>query len=464
VTERGISRDTGSRRIFGTDGVRGIANRYLTSEMALALGRAGAVALRGQAGGGVNGRLLVGRDTRRSGPLLQAAVAAGIASAGLDVEMLGVSPTPMVAFLTAKRTDCIGGVVISASHNPPEYNGVKFFDHGGFKLSLQLERAIEELVERQIPGEQILDPPVGAAIGLISDSTGAAREYLDHLARAGGDLEGLRVVLDCGNGAASTYAPEAFRLCGARVLSLADRPDGDNINVNSGSEYPTDLVRAMAAGGHDLGFAFDGDADRVVAVLPGGRLLDGDDLLYLFARALLNRHELPGGKVVATVMSNLGLDRALQGLGGRVVRCAVGDREVMATMRREDAVLGGETSGHIVFARHSTTGDGILTALLLARSARREDVPLEELVTQWEKYPQVRRDVLVEDKEAILASQTLTEEVGRARRRLGKDGRLVFRASGTEPVIRIMVEGPDEALIETLADGLASSVAARSGE
>jgi len=438
---------------FGTDGIRGVANEELTPEVATAVGRASARVLGG-------GPFLVGRDTRWSGPLLQAAVSAGLAAEGCDVTDLGVVPTPALAYLSERRH--APAVVISASHNPYADNGIKVFASGGAKLSEAIERAIEAAVAAG-PGPR---PPTGRSVGRISaDPTGAA-EYLDHLRGCVGGrrLDGLRLVVDGANGAASALAPGLFSSLGADVVAVACEPDGANINDACGSTSPELLSEAVVAQRADLGLAFDGDADRLVAVDHTGAVADGDVLLALFALDLDARGLLPGDTVVVTVMTNLGFRMAMTGRGITVTETQVGDRHVLAALEAGGLALGGEQSGHIVFRHLATTGDGILSGLLLADLVARRGEPLAGLTEGLvPRVPQVLTKVAVDDPGRLESAGAVWEVVKEVEADLGPNARVLLRASGTEPVVRVMVEAPDEGQAAAAAARLCQAVEADLG-
>ncbi len=434
-------------RLFGTDGVRGLANADLTPELATALAAAAARVVGGQ------GRpvAVVGRDTRASGEMLEAAVVAGLASAGADVWRAGVLPTPAVAHLTAELGADLG-VMLSASHNPMPDNGVKFFAAGGHKLADADEDAVEDALGAS------WDRPVGPGVGRVRDLGDAAARYLAHLSAAvPARLDGLRGVVDCAPGAASVVAPAAYRAAGAQVSVLGAQPDGLNINAGVGSTSPEALVAAVRASRADVGIAHDGDADRCLAVDAEGRLVDGDAILAICALALREAGRLAGDAVVTTVMTNLGFRRAMDREGIRVVQTAVGDRHVLAALHREGIVLGGEQSGHLVFLDRATTGDGLLTALhLLARMAA-TGAPLAELAAVMRRLPQVLVNVAVADRSAAQAPEAAAA-VAAAEGELGRAGRVLVRASGTEPLVRIMVEAPSEEQARALAAAIAAVV------
>lgn len=434
-------------KLFGTDGIRGVANRDLTPDLLLAIGRAaGEVA----AGRGV---VVVGRDTRVSGPMLEAALIAGLCSSGAEVRLAGVIPTPAVAFLTtAEKADI--GAVISASHNPVPDNGIKFFSGEGYKIDAETEAAIEEAL-RGPPK----DLPEGTAVGIAHPLEDAHDIYVDHLLRSIDDpLKGLRIVLDCAFGAAFDVGPRAFKEAGARVTVLNAEPDGTRINVNCGSTDLSHLAREVVSHGADMGFAFDGDADRVLAVDENGHEVDGDRILALSALHMKDDGKLKNDTVVATVMANLGFVRALEQHGIEVVTAAVGDKHVVNEMRALGAALGGEQSGHVIFSEHSTTGDGILTALQVASAVEDSDSTLSRLAHVFEPFPQVLINVPVASRDALEGAEGLWARVRAAEAALGEDGRVLLRASGTEQIVRVMVEAADPDVARRTADELADEV------
>jgi len=446
-------------RLFGTDGVRGIANGDLDARLAYAIGRAAAWCMTRD---GHAPRFLLGRDTRASGGLLEGAVVAGICSAGADVEVAGVLTTPGIAF-AVRQGGFDGGIAITASHNPPEYNGIKLFSSDGRKLPDELEDRIEETAFRLVERDD-LPRPTGAAVGRLHGNGTARRRYAVHLRRtAGGDLAGARVVLDCANGSTAVVAPGVFRRLGADVTVLNERPDGSNINMGCGSTSPEAMCGEVVRLGADAGFAFDGDGDRVVGCDEKGRLVDGDRILVACSLHLLRRGLLSSRCVVATTMSNAGLEIALEREGIRVYRSDVGDRNVLEEMLRRDAPLGGERSGHVIFRRHGTSGDGIVTALQVLRAMKDEDAPLSKLRDQMEELPQSMVNVRVLRKEGLEASGAVKREAARIERALGARGRVLLRASGTEPVVRVMVEGENEDAVERAARSLADVVRSELG-
>ncbi|MCX6460405.1 MAG: phosphoglucosamine mutase [Actinobacteria bacterium] len=444
-------------RLFGTDGVRGLANRDLTAELALDLAVAAAHVL-GESGelrthDGGRPRAIVGRDPRASGEFLEAAVVAGLASAGVDVIRVGVLPTPAISWLTDMH-DADLGVMLSASHNPMPDNGIKFFARGGHKLADEIEDRIEARLDEP------WDRPVGAAVGRITDRNDAAAEYAAHLVSTlPNRLDGLLVVVDGANGAASYVGPLAYRLAGAEVIEIHCSPDGLNINENCGSTHLGDLQRAVIEHGAHAGFGHDGDADRCLAVDAAGQIVDGDQLLALLALALRDRGELANDTVVATVMANLGFRHAMSQAGIAVVETAVGDRYVLEEMRRDGHILGGEQSGHIVMGRHANTGDGVLTALhTLARMAE-VNATLAEVAGVMTRLPQVLINVPGVDKSRVESDPVVQGAVLEAATALGSSGRVLLRPSGTEPVVRVMVEAVDAAQAEQVAQDLAQTVA-----
>ncbi len=444
-------------RLFGTDGVRGLANRDLTAELALDLAVAAAHVL-GDVGAfaghaaGERPRAVVGRDTRASGEFLAAAVVAGLASAGVDVLDVGVLPTPGIANLTA-ATGADLGVVLSASHNPMPDNGIKFFARGGHKVADEIEDAIERRLRED------WERPVGAGVGRVRDHAEGASSYVDHLLRClPHPLSGLRVVLDCAHGAAFRVGPEALRRAGAEVVTIGAAPDGYNINDGCGSTHLEPLQAAVLRHAADAGIAFDGDADRCLAVDGVGEIVDGDQILAILALALRETGGLRSDTVVATVMSNLGFRLAMRREGVRIVETAVGDRYVLEAMRDGGYALGGEQSGHVVLLDSATTGDGLLTAMFLLSRVAATGKPLAELATVMDRLPQVLLNVREVDKGRVDSAPRLRDAVASAEVELGERGRVLLRPSGTEPVVRVMVEAADAAQARAVADRLAEVV------
>ncbi|HYO31288.1 MAG TPA: phosphoglucosamine mutase [Nocardioidaceae bacterium] len=439
-------------RLFGTDGVRGVANGELTAELALRLSAAAAHVLGSSSSSATRPTAVVGRDPRASGEFLEAAVVAGLASSGVDVKRVGVLPTPGVAFLTADENASFG-VMISASHNPMPDNGIKFFASGGLKLDDSAEDAIEAAVDERRPR------PVGADVGRVVDVPDAVRRYVEHLtATIDRPLSGLRVVLDCAEGAAWQAAPQALRSAGADVIAIHDRPNGLNINDACGSTYLGALQSAVVASSADAGFAFDGDADRCLAVDAEGRIVDGDQILAILALSRRDSATLIDSTVVATVMSNLGFLLAMRAEGISVVQAKVGDRYVLEEMRAGGYSLGGEQSGHIIMSDHATTGDGVLTALhVVARMADTRRT-LADLASVMTRLPQVLINVPDVDKARADTDAAVVAAVREAEAELGERGRILLRPSGTEQLVRVMVEAESEADAQSLAERLADVV------
>jgi phosphoglucosamine mutase len=439
-------------RLFGTDGVRGVANRELTAELALALGAAAARRLTVSP---ARGRrvAVIGRDPRASGEMLEAAVIAGLTSQGVDALRVGVLPTPAVAYLTgAYGADF--GVMISASHNPMPDNGIKIFGPGGHKLDDDTEDQIEDLVAAG-PGLR----PVGAGLGRIVDAADAAERYLRHVGKAGTvRLDGLTVVVDCAHGAASSAAPRAYRAAGARVIAINAEPNGLNINDNCGSTHLESLRAAVLAHRADLGLAHDGDADRCLAIDAHGELIDGDAIMVVLALAMRDSGELASNTLVTTVMSNLGLHLAMRAAGIDVRTTAVGDRYVLEELRAGNFSLGGEQSGHIVMPALGSTGDGIVTGLRLMTRMVQTGSSLAALASVMQTMPQVLINVEVTDKASAAAAPAVQTAVGQAEAELGDTGRILLRPSGTEPMIRVMVEAADQDVAHRLATNVADAV------
>jgi phosphoglucosamine mutase len=439
--------------LFGTDGVRGTANVHpMTAEMALALGQAIAHVFRSRGGG--TQKILIGKDTRLSGYMFEDALAAGICSMGADVIMVGPMPTPAMAFLTVDMR-CKAGVMISASHNPYQDNGIKFFGHDGFKLADDLERRIEEMIASGELASHRADPDEIGRATRIEDAAGRYIVFLKKTFPNEHTLEGIRVVLDCANGAAYKVGPTMLHELGAEVFPVGIEPNGRNINEDCGSLYPEKLAAKVRELRADAGIAVDGDADRCVLVDERGEVMDGDAVLALCARDLAERGKLRGGAVVATIMSNLGLERALERQKIRLVRTKVGDRYVVEEMRSGGYNLGGEQSGHIVFLDHNTTGDGLLTGLQALAILRRKDKPLSELVGDVERFPQVLVNVRVAEKRPIEEMPIVCDAIAKVEAELAGKGRVLIRYSGTEPKIRVMVEGEDEDRVQGYARDLA---------
>jgi phosphoglucosamine mutase len=444
--------------MFGTDGVRGVAGRDLTARLAMDLAVAAVPVLASATAGSARPVAVIGRDSRASGDFLEAAVVAGLASSGVDVFRLGIIPTPGAAYLTG-ALDADFGVVLSASHNPAQDNGIKFFGRGGVKLADETEDEIEARFRA------VSAPPDGElAFGRVTDAYSKHEAYLDHLlgtltvpedGRA--PLAGLRIVVDCAHGAAYSIGPRALRRAGAEVIAIGAAPDGLNINAGCGSTHLETLAAAVVEQRADGGIAFDGDADRCLAVDADGQPLDGDQILAVLASQLKASGQLAGDAVVVTVMSNLGFHDAMREAGVTVVQTPVGDKHVYAAMRDGGYVLGGEQSGHIIQMGHATTGDGVLTALHLLAAVNRAEAPISAAAKMMTRYPQVLLNVRG-DKERAMANPGLDPAVRAARGALGDSGRVLLRPSGTEPAIRVMVEARDGAVAEQLAGQLAEAV------
>jgi phosphoglucosamine mutase len=440
-------------KYFGTDGVRGLANGELTPELALEVASAAARVLIAH---DATHRpvAVVGRDPRASGEMLEAAVVAGLTSAGADVLMLGVLPTPAVAYLTASYGADVG-VVLSASHNPMPDNGIKLFAAGGAKLPDDIEQEIEAALEKGP-----VTRPIGAAIGRLRSADDAIERYGAHLLSAQPTrLDGLHVVVDCAHGAASRVAPEVYRGAGAQVTAIAADPDGLNINDGVGSTHLEHLVEAVRRSGADLGIAHDGDADRCLAVDATGATVDGDQLLAICALMLRETNALRDDTVVATVMSNLGFHHAMRDAGIDVLTTAVGDRYVLEALRAKDLSLGGEQSGHLIFAEHATTGDGLLTALNVMARMVNCGGSLAELAAVVQRLPQTLVNVRVDDRDAVVHVPSVTATVADAEQELGDSGRVLLRPSGTEQVVRVMVEAATQEQADEIAHRIAAAVA-----
>jgi len=440
-------------RYFGTDGVRGRANDDLTPELALEVASAAARVLAAH-NGSHRPVAVVGRDPRVSSEMLEAAVVAGLTSAGADVRLVGVLPTPALAYLTQHYGADVG-VMLSASHNPMPDNGIKLFARGGCKLPDDIEAEIEAELEAGWTRPR----PTGADIGRVTAAEDGAAAYAAHLlAAAPTSLAGLRVVLDCANGAASSVAGEVLRKAGAEVTVFAGSPDGENINDGVGSTHTQALADLVVQHGADLGIALDGDADRCLAIDQGGELVDGDQILAICARALREQGRLTGDTVVATVMSNLGFHRAMAAAGITVLTTAVGDRYVLEELNARGLALGGEQSGHVIFTDAATTGDGLLTALRLMGTMADTGRPLAELAAVVHRLPQVMVNVRVSDKGRVAASAEVQAAVAAAADELGQDGRILLRPSGTEQLVRVMVEADTQEQAERLAQRVADAV------
>jgi phosphoglucosamine mutase len=447
-------------KLFGTDGIRGVANEPpLTADLAYRVGRELVATLATQHGAGPL-RLVIGRDTRRSGPMLEAAMVAGLLSAGADCYAVGVLPTPAIAMLT-RALDAHGGIVLSASHNPFADNGIKLFSAEGTKFP----DAWEAQIEARLAASDCAPRVTGARIGRLVSYDRAEKYYVDFLCRCFPlDLAGMTVAIDCANGATSRVAPSVFRRLGARVVAIAAKPDGTNINADCGALHPEGLQKKLRAIRADVGFAFDGDGDRLISVDHLGEIRDGDYTLAIAGRHMASRRRLKGNVVVTTVMANLGLDEALKAVGIRVTKTQVGDRYVHEEMLKSGANLGGEQSGHLLFPDYMPTGDGILSALALLSVVRETGEPLASLATCMRKFPQVLVNVPVARKPPIDSITGLDERIGVFEREMNGGGRVLIRYSGTESLARVMIEGSDLARIQVMADELADVIRTHIGK
>ncbi|MBX4258541.1 phosphoglucosamine mutase [Clostridium estertheticum] len=441
-------------RMFGTDGVRGIANTELTGEIAYKLGRAGAFVL---TDGAHKPKIIVGMDTRVSGDMLEAALVAGILSVGAEAVCLGVVPTPAVAYLTRKY-GADAGIVISASHNPVEYNGIKFFDNNGFKLSDELEDTIQAVIEsdfKEVPS------PIAGDLGKKTVNENAVVDYMEFAkSTISGDLKGLKIALDCANGASYITSVKAIRSLGAEVLVINNDPDGININKDCGSTHPEHLMAFVKENHCDLGLAFDGDADRCLAVDEKGNLINGDFIIAICAKHLKSIGKLTKDTVVVTVMSNLGLDIAMKQENIATVKTKVGDRYVLELMQKEGYSLGGEQSGHVIFLDFNTTGDGLVSGLQLATVIKETGKPLSELASMMVELPQVLVNATVpNDKKDIHETDSeIVEEIKKIEEKLDGCGRVLIRPSGTEPLVRVMLEGKVQSELDKMAHSLAKLI------
>ncbi|WP_027339463.1 phosphoglucosamine mutase [Halonatronum saccharophilum] len=437
--------------LFGTDGVRGEVNKFLTAKLAFQIGKAGAYYL---CKGEQRPKILIGKDTRVSGDMLEAALVAGITSLGIDVVKVGVLPTPVVAYLT-KVKGVKAGIMISASHNPVQDNGIKFFNGDGFKLSDEQEDYIEDIIFNSLDDLPLVD---GDKVGKVEFIHNAIDEYVEYLKdTVDSSFVGLKVVVDSANGAAYKLAPKVLKELGAEVISINDDPTGYNINVDCGSTHPEVIKKAVLDYGADLGIAHDGDADRLIAVDEKGNLIDGDYILAICGRQLISEGRLASNTVVATKYSNLGLNDSMKEVEGKVSVTANGDRYVLARMLEKGYNFGGEKSGHIIFLDYNTTGDGVLSALQLIDVVQKRDLALSELGKELKEYPQILKNIEVESKDWE-DNEKIKSAINEVEDLLADEGRIFVRASGTEPVIRVMVEGKDKEEVDNLADKAAQVI------
>ncbi len=441
-------------KYFGTDGVRGVANSQLTPELAFKIGRVGGYVLTRHKQEG-KPKVVIGRDTRISGQLLESALLAGLLSVGAEVVRLGVISTSGVAYLT-RALGADAGVMISASHNPFPDNGIKFFGSNGFKLSDEVEAEIEQYLDA---AEDTLPRPTGEQIGTVLEFLEGGQKYLSHLKNSVTErFEGMKIVLDCANGAVSSLAARLFADVEAEVITIGANPNGVNINEQCGSTHPEKLQEEVLKHKADLGLSFDGDADRCIAVDDTGEIVDGDYIMAICARALKAKGKLNNNTVVTTVMANMGFFKAMEEAGVNTTKTAVGDRYVVEEMIRGGYNLGGEQSGHIIFLDYNTTGDGLLTGLQLLNIVKESGKPLSELKTIMTKYPQILINVRVEDKTKLAGNAAIEQSIKEVEEELAGNGRVLVRPSGTEPIVRVMAEGPDEDQLSQLVDRIVDVV------
>ncbi|WP_432403656.1 phosphoglucosamine mutase [Wukongibacter sp. M2B1] len=444
-------------KLFGTDGVRGVANTELSCELAYKLGRIGAYIL---TEGKKRAKILVGKDTRISGDMLEAALIAGILSAGSDAICIGVVPTPAVAYLTRKY-GADAGVVISASHNPVEYNGIKFFNKDGFKLPDEIEDKIEEYI---LNSKDIDFRPSGNEVGKKIKITNAVDEYTDFVkSTVDVDLTGMKIAIDCANGASYMAAPKALADLGAEIKIVNHKPDGYNINYNCGSTHPEIIQKYVLETGADIGLSFDGDADRLIAIDEKGNIIDGDKIMAICGAYLKEEGKLKNNALVATVMSNIGLEKALKEHNCDIIKTKVGDRYVLEEMKKSGYVLGGEQSGHIIFLDHNTTGDGLLSGLQLISVVKKKNRPLSELASIMKTYPQILKNAKVSNgnKYSYLDDEAIASRIEEIEEIFHGEGRVLIRPSGTEPLVRVMIEGSDEGVLDKYATELVELIEER---
>lgn len=438
------------KRLFGTDGIRGVANREpMTAEIAFQIGRAGAYLFKNK----IDPKILIGKDTRISGDMIEAALMAGICSMGVDVLRVGIMPTPAIAYLTrVYHANC--GIVISASHNPFDNNGIKYFQGDGFKFTDLEEEEIERIYFENYAKNEW---PTGKDIGKVEDLSEVTEKYIDYLKStipANLNFKGYKIVVDCANGASFIVAPQVLAELGAKVIIINDKPNGININLNCGSTHSTLLKKEVLRYQADLGLAYDGDADRVMTIDEKGNIVDGDQIMAICALNLLQKDQLPNKTVVTTLMSNLGFDQVIEQAGGKVIRTNIGDRYVLEMMKKVNAVLGGEQSGHIIYLQYSTTGDGLLTSLQLLKVLKEEETSFSYLASIMKKYPQIILNFKVKNKNMFYKCINIKQAIERAENELANKGRIFVRPSGTEPLIRILLEGENRETIEAISQDL----------
>ena len=442
-------------KLFGTDGIRGVANEYpITPDMAMQVGQATAYILKKE---GHRSRIVIGKDTRLSGYMIESALVSGICSMGSDVILVGPVPTPGIAFLTT-NLDADAGIVISASHNPYQDNGIKIFSGKGYKLTDEEEQNIENLILSKKLPTLLTDAENLGRASREEDASGRYIVFLKHSFPRGLDLEDIKIVLDCANGATYKVAPTLFTEMRAEVIALNVNPDGQNINLDCGALYPEELAKAVVENKADIGLAFDGDGDRLIAVDEKGNIVNGDKIIAICANKLKEEGMLKNNTVVTTVMSNLGLSFAFKEMDIRNIKTKVGDRYVLEEMLKTGSVIGGEDSGHVIFKEHHTTGDGILTALQLLSVLKKENKPLSKLAKIMRTFPQVLINIKVKRKAPLEEIPELKHVISKVEKELGDEGRVLVRYSGTQPVCRVMLEGPTESETERLAKEIAQVV------
>ena len=438
------------KKLFGTDGIRGVANKEpMIAEVVFHIGRAGAYLFKDE----IDPKILIGRDTRISGDMLEAALIARICSMGVDVLRVGITPTPAVAYL-ARVYNANCGIVISASHNPFQYNGIKYIRRDGFKFSDLEEEEIERIYFKNYTKDEW---PTEKNIGRVKDLSEATEKYIDYIKTtipSGFNLKGYKIVLDCANGASFIITPQVFTELGAKIITINNKPNGVNINFECGSTRPDSLRKEVLNQQANLGLSYDGDADRVIAVDEKGNIVDGDQIMAIYALNLIKKGQLLNNTIVTTLMSNIGLDRVIKKAGGKVIRTNIGDRYVLEMMKKIKAVLGGEQSGHIIFLQYGTTGDGLLTSLQLLKVLQEEEKSLSNLASVMEKYPQIILNFKVKEKEEFFKNIYIEKNIKEIEKKFKGEGRIFVRPSGTEPLIRILLEGESREELEEISQNL----------